>query len=94
HYDGSLSGIVEKFSGTKIIQMHLEKPLSTPPPAHWGEVLESSGLILKLKVPREQISDVCREILAMTSLSDITIEEVPIEEVIRHVFGEEREKTI
>ncbi len=90
HYDGSLSGIVEKFSGTKIIQMHLQQPLRTPIPKHWGEVLESSDLLLKLKVPRDQISDVCREILAQTTLSDITIAEVPIEEIMRQLFGEQK----
>lgn len=89
-YDGSLAGIVEKFSGTKVIQMNLHKPLVNPIPEHWGEVLESSGLLLKLKVPRDQISDVCREILAETTLSDITIEEVPIEEIMRQLFGEQK----
>ncbi len=89
-YDGALSGIVEKFSGTKIIQMHLHKPLSHPIPEHWGEILESTGLLLKLKVPRERISDVCREILAATTLSDITIEEVPIEEIMRQLFRTQR----
>lgn len=44
------------------------------------------GMIIKLEVPRKQAAAKAAEIITSLSVEDITIEEPPIEAIIRHMF--------
>jgi ABC-type uncharacterized transport system ATPase subunit len=46
---------------------------------------------VQLKVPRAKVTETCRELLEACDVSDINVQEVPVEEVIRQLFGERRE---
>jgi ABC-type uncharacterized transport system ATPase subunit len=48
---------------------------------------------VKLEVPRAQVAEVCRELLACGTVSDFSVQEIPIEEIIRQVFGEQQAAT-
>ena len=43
---------------------------------------------MQLKVPRAKVTEVCRQLLSACSVSDINVQELPVEEVIRQLFGE------
>ncbi len=43
---------------------------------------------VQLKVPRAQVTETCRKLLEACDVSDINVQEVPVEEVIRQLFGE------
>jgi len=43
---------------------------------------------VQLKVPRAKVTETCREVLQSCDVSDINVQEVPVEEVIRQLFGE------
>ena len=45
---------------------------------------------VQLKVPRAKVTETCRELLQACDVSDINVQEVPVEEVIRQLFGERR----
>jgi ABC-2 type transport system ATP-binding protein len=46
---------------------------------------------VQLKVPRAKVTETCRRLLEACDVSDINVQEVPVEDVIRQLFGERRE---
>jgi ABC-2 type transport system ATP-binding protein len=49
---------------------------------------------VQLKVPRAKVTETCRQLLEACDVSDINVQEVPVEEVIRQLFGERAEKNL
>lgn len=90
-FDGELSAIVDRFSGHKVISLTFEekqeRDFST-----LGEVVAQTPLSVQLKVPRANVTAVSRELLSACSVSDINVQELPVEEVIRQLFGEKSEQ--
>ena len=89
-FDGPLEEIVDRFSGYKILSLTFEKEASRDLSA-FGEVTEQTPVSVQLKVPRAKVTETCRELLEACDVSDINVQEVPVEEVIRQLFGERRE---
>ena len=97
YFDGSLDEIIDRFADFKIITFRCEPAKSTNAPtqsatssvnlAHYGEVLEQAADTVKLKVKRDRVIPVCKALLDELPVSDIDIEEVPIEDVIRQIFA-------
>jgi ABC-2 type transport system ATP-binding protein len=46
---------------------------------------------VQLKVPRAKVTETCRRLLEACDVSDINVQEVPVEDVIRQLFGETHE---
>jgi ABC-2 type transport system ATP-binding protein len=55
--------------------------------ARYGEVVEKTPEAIKFKVKRDRVIPVCKALLDDLSVSDIDIQEVPIEDVIRQIFA-------
>src|SRR5437764_9293469 len=89
-FDGPLAEIVDRFSGYKIISLTFQTP-SRCDFSTLGEVLEQTPLSVQLKVPRAIVTETCRRLLEACDVSDINVQEVPVEEVIRQLFGERHE---
>jgi ABC-2 type transport system ATP-binding protein len=87
-YDGSLSGIIDQFSGHKIISLQLAEHASFDELAKHGQVLEVVPPKAKLKIPRQQVPRVLSEVLARYPIEDIAVEDPPLEEVIAEVFSQ------
>ncbi len=86
-FDGKLSEIVNRFATHKIIEMICKTACDFSQLSSLGEILEKRDGAIKLKVPRNQTANVCRELFARYPIEDINIEEVPIEDIIREIFG-------
>src|SRR5262245_29189212 len=85
-FDGPLEGIVEQFSGNKIV----EAKFSTPTVADLGalgSVLERTPHSVKIAVARADVAHLCRILLDRAPVADLTVAEVPIEDVMRDLFG-------
>ena len=54
----------------------------------FGEVIEKTPLSVRLKVPRSRVAEVCREILGQFEVMDFSVQEPPIEDVIRQLFAD------
>jgi ABC-2 type transport system ATP-binding protein len=85
-YDGSLSGIIDRFSGHKIITLLLADEQPTNNWARYGELLNVQPPKVRLKVPRSTVSDVLASILANHTVEDVSVEDPPLEEVIAELF--------
>src|SRR5262245_22438457 len=88
-FDGQLSEIVDRFADFKIITLQCDGADRRPPEklAKYGDLLEQTPGSLKLKVRRAAVIPMCKALLDELPVTDIDIEEVPIEEVIRQIFA-------
>jgi ABC-2 type transport system ATP-binding protein len=87
-YDGPLDAIVDRFATYKLVSLVLEDRAEPRDFHEFGEVIDSSAGAIQIKVPRAKVAETCREILGRHRVSDISVQEPPIEDVIRQVFGE------
>jgi ABC-2 type transport system ATP-binding protein len=83
-FDGELEAIIENFAGYKLLQFTFEQTPSCS--FDLGEVIERTATSVKLKVPRSKVTEACRIILSNCEVHDFSVEEQPIEEIIRQVF--------
>jgi ABC-2 type transport system ATP-binding protein len=88
-FDGRLEEVVDRFADFKIITIHCGPQAGTCPIdlAKYGEVVEKSSELIKLKVKRDRVIAICKALLDELAVNDIDIQEVPIEEVIRQIFA-------
>jgi ABC-2 type transport system ATP-binding protein len=86
-YDGSLAGIVDRFSGHKIISVQLTDGESLDGLTRFGEVLSAQAPRVKLRVQRGVVASVLSGILASHAVEDISVEDPPLEEVIAEMFA-------
>lgn len=84
-FDGPLNTIVDRFSTHKIVNFTFEMAAEREFTA-FGEIIEQSPQTVQLKVLRANVAETCRAILARDKVTDITVQEIPIEEVIRRMF--------
>ncbi|MEP6685633.1 MAG: ATP-binding cassette domain-containing protein [Verrucomicrobiota bacterium] len=90
-FDGPLSAIIDRFSGFKILSLTFENAVARDFAA-FGEVIQQTPLSVQLKVPRAKVTETCRQLLEACKVSDINVQELPVEEVIRQLFGERHAK--
>ncbi len=88
-FDGRLSEIVDRFADFKLITIQYEKANDHPADqlARYGEVVERNAGSIRFKVKRDRVIPVCKLLLDDLAVTDIDIQEVPIEDVIRQIFA-------
>lgn len=87
-YDGLFDKIVEKFAPHKVIEVDFEKEVDQKKLSLIGEIKEYKDLHASIHVPRDQAPKRASKLLDRFPVADLTIEEPPIEDIIRQVFTE------
>jgi ABC-2 type transport system ATP-binding protein len=85
-FDGDLTGLSDRFAAYKTIRVVVAD--SSVPLDLYGEVLERDGLRAKLRVAKADAAQIAARLLSEHQVSDLTIEEPPIEDVIEVVFAQ------
>ena len=85
-YDGSLEGIVDMFSGSKVITLQLAAGTTAEGIETFGEVLSIELPKVKFRCARRDVSRVLAELLERYSVDDVAVEDPPLEEVIAGLF--------
>lgn len=85
-YDGSLSGILDRFGGHKIISLQMLNGEMPGNLERYGALLSSEPPQIKIRVERSVVPEVLSKILANHSVVDVSVEDPPIEEVIAEMF--------
>lgn len=85
-FDGALEELVSRFAKEKIIKVSLTREDDIKRIEEIGKVKKIAFPEVILSVPREAVAVAAAEILQNFPVADLTIEEIPIEEVIRKVF--------
>jgi len=86
-FDGPLNSIIDRFSGYKIISLTFDGP-GERDFAALGEIVQQTPVSVQLKVPRAKVTETSRRVLEGCAVIDINVQELPVEEVIRQLFGE------
>ena len=92
-FDGSLQEVLDRFADSKIIQLtttHPSATLAVLPLPFASEIVERTPGRLKVKVKRERVTAVCRALLEQLPVADISIQDIPIEDVIHNLFDSRR----
>jgi len=85
-YDGDLRELVRRVRPDKHVTIRLSKPVDRADLARLGTVVSADAAQAVLAVPAAQASAVVRDALASLPIVDLTIEEPPLEEVMRELF--------
>lgn len=90
-FDGQLNDVLDRFADSKSITVQCSKPEGFPDVdlAEYGQVHEKSPSRIVLKVKRDRVIAVCKALLDKLPVTDIDIQDQPIEEVIRRLFARE-----
>ena len=86
-YDGSLTGIVDRFSSHKIITLLFSGDTVPGDLSRFGEVIQTEAPRVKLRVDRSVVAEALSAILAEHIVQDVTVEDPPLEEVIAEMFS-------
>lgn len=86
-YDGSLAGIIDRFSKHKVLSLQFAHGRMPSDLSRYGDVLEIVEPKARLRVDRANISSVLASVLAANTLEDISVEDPPLEEVIAELFA-------
>ena len=86
-YDGSLTGILDRFSGHKIVTLAFAENQMPPDLTLFGETLEVIPPKAKLRIDRNVVAEKLAALLSNHSVEDVSVEDPPLEDVIADVFS-------
>ncbi len=85
-YDGSLDGIIDTFSGSKVVTLQLADGSRSDGLDRFGEILTIELPKVRFRCPRKDVSKSLSEILQQYTVEDVAVEDPPLEEVIAGLF--------
>lgn len=85
-FDGPFDTVLDRFATMKMIDVEFANACDGRFD-EFGRIVEREGNRIRLEVPRNQVADACRKLLACGTVVDLSVNETPIEDIIRHVFG-------
>ncbi|MEM1226229.1 MAG: ABC transporter ATP-binding protein [Planctomycetota bacterium] len=90
-YDGSLAGIVDQFSGNKLVTLQFASSENLKRPGRLAEVVDESWPKVKYRVPRADVPRLLAETLRDHAIEDVVVEDPPLEDVIAGLFRDSME---
>ena len=85
-YDGRLAGLVERYAPHKTITLHLEQPIDGRDLSRFGEAELVDELQVRVRTAKDDAPEVTARVLAELPVSDLSVEDPPLEDVIDQVF--------
>jgi ABC-2 type transport system ATP-binding protein len=86
-FDGPIASLSQRLAPFKVISIDLQDDMDGYAFERMGQVLSREGRKVKLRVGKEEAAGVTSRLLADLAVLDLTIEDPPIEDVIRQVFA-------
>lgn len=86
-FDGRLATLVAEHAPNRRVRVSLREPEAVAELVRFGSVVDVDGATGTLEVPRARSVAVAGRILAELAVEDLSIEDPPIEDVVRAVFG-------
>jgi ABC-2 type transport system ATP-binding protein len=90
-YDGNLAGLVERFSSYKTLSVKMLN--GAVDFERYGNVVSRTEGMVVLRVPKTETALITGRLLAEVEVTDLTVEDPPIEEVIEAVFSQGHEES-
>jgi ABC-2 type transport system ATP-binding protein len=93
-FDGDLQHLIEERAPEKILKLEFETPQHSSFLESYGKVRSCNDLQAELLVSRRDITRVSAKLLSDLPVADISIEEIPIEEIIGQVFSQKQKSVV
>ncbi len=90
-YDGDLRALIRKIHPNKLVSFTLAGPVTPDQLERLGEVVSSDGGRVVLRVPQASLRDVVSHSLATMPVVDLSVEDPPVEDIMRQLFRPEAE---
>jgi ABC-2 type transport system ATP-binding protein len=91
-YDGDLPSLVRSIQPDKRVSLRLSRPLDRALLERAGTVVEMDSVRAVLQVQKDHLRDAVSHLLGQPEVTDLTIEDPPLEEVMRELFARPAEK--
>ncbi len=91
-FEGNDRDLVQRFSNTKLLSLQFETPINAGVLTEYGDIKHINGLKVELYVERDAISATSARLLNDLPVADISIAEVPFEDVLNQLFSATRAK--
>lgn len=85
-YDGSLLSLQARLAPEREIKLETRTPLDPAAAASLAPVVEQRGLVTRFRVPRDQLTHTIAEALSSFAVTDLSISDPPLDEVIGQLF--------
>jgi ABC-2 type transport system ATP-binding protein len=85
-YDGSLNGLVERFSPCREVKVEFDQVYALDRLEQYAQVKEVEGASARFLVPQEILTKTVSTILGELSVVDLSITDPPIDDVIGQIF--------
>jgi len=85
-YDGSLAEIVDRFTTHKIVTLDLDTEPDRAALERLGFPAQVRGPRVVLRIDRQRIADVLPALLREEGVRDVSVEDVPLEEIVAELF--------
>lgn len=89
-YDGSLPELLDKHIDHKILEVTFTEPIKQKMLSPFGKIKEYSAQRIVLTVPKAKARETAATMLTTLPVDDILINEVEIDDVIRHIFVQKK----
>ena len=86
-HDGDLRGLIETMHPDKLVSFTLTGPVAADRLEQLGVVVEHEAHRVVLRVARTSVRDVVSHSLSVLPISDLSIEDPPLEDVMRQLFA-------
>jgi len=93
-YDGSLDGIVDRFSSDKIITLQFAESESLDEFRRMDGVLEIEPPKVKMQLDKDEVPKTLSRLLNSKQVEDIVVEDPPLEDVIASAFSESQNSDV
>jgi ABC-2 type transport system ATP-binding protein len=88
-YDGALEELVRRVRPDKRVNLRLSRPVARADLEKLGRIVEQQDASAILQITKDQLQAAVTAALASLPLVDLTIEDPPLEEVMRDLFAQE-----
>ncbi len=85
-YDGSLANLIQQYTSSKLLTMTFRTAVERGVLERFGTIRSATPLGCTLEVQRDKHLRIASEVLQHLPVEDLTIDEIPIEEIVRSLY--------
>ncbi|QEY33312.1 ATP-binding cassette domain-containing protein [Synechococcus sp. RSCCF101] len=85
-HDGALDALTERLAPCRSVRLELRQPQPAEVFAAYGEIEEHDGTLVRLRIPRDQLTEAVAQLLQRFELEDLEVSDPPVEELIGDLF--------
>jgi ABC-2 type transport system ATP-binding protein len=89
-YDGDLKALVRRVNPDKLVTVKVSTPVAVADLERYGQIVEHDDAQARVRVTQEKLNGAVAGMLAALPIVDLTVEEPPLEDVMRQLFATPR----